>query len=91
MRDLKAINNLNQLLTYTLAFTAMLAEKIGGCSLANKLIENSNSLRSKVLFYGYQMAKGIAKILAYARTGIAEWQNIHHVASSQQLAWKFVC
>ncbi len=90
VRDLKAINNLNQLLTYTLGFAAMLAAKIGNSSLANKLIENSNSLRSKVLFYGYQMAKGIAKTLAYARTGIAEWQNIRHVDPFQQLAWKFL-
>lgn len=90
VRNLKAINNLNMLLTYTLGFIGMLAENVGRKILSNKMIKNSNSLRSKVLFYGYQIAKGIAKTLAYARTGIEEWQNIRHNEEYRQLELKLV-
>lgn len=90
VRDLKAINNLNQLLTYTLGFIGMLAEKVGRNNLSNKMIKNSNSIRDKVLFYCYQIAKGISKTLAYARTGIEEWQNIRHNQQYRQLELKFV-
>ena len=87
---MKAINNLNQLLTYTLGFIGMLAEEVGKSNLSNKMIKNSNSLRCKVLFYGYQIAKGIAKTLAYAKTGIEEWQNIRHDVGYRQLELKLV-
>jgi len=90
VRDLKAINNLNLLLTYTLGFIGMLAENVGRKNLSNKMIKNSNSLRSKVLFYGYQIAKGIAKTLVYARTGIEEWKNIRHNEKYLQLELKLV-
>ena len=90
VRDLKAINNLNQLLTYTLGFIGMLSEKVGESSLSNKMIKNSNSLRSKVLFYGYQIAKGIARTLALARTGIERWQNIRHDNGCHQLELKLI-
>lgn len=90
VRDLKAINNLNQLLTYTLGFIGMLAEKVGRNNLSNKMIKNSNSIHNKVLFYCYQISKGIAKTLAYARTGIEEWQNIRHDQQYRQLELKFV-
>lgn len=89
VRDLKAINNLNQLLTYTLGFIGILAEKVGRNNLSNKMIINSKSIRSNVLFYCYQIGKGISKTLAYARTGIAEWQNIRHDEQYRQLELKF--
>ena len=90
VRNLKAINNLNHLLTYTLGFIEILAEKVGRSNLSDKMIRNSNSLRSKVLFYGYQISKGIAKTLAYAKTGIEEWQNIRHNKGYRQLELKLV-
>ena len=90
VRNLIAINNLNQLLTYTLGFIGMLAEEVRRSNLSNKMIKNSNSLRSKVLFYSYQIAKGIAKTLAYAKTGIEEWQNIRHNVGYLQLELKLV-
>ena len=90
VRNLKSINNLNQLLTYTLGFIQILAEQVGKSNLSNKMIKNSNSLRSKVLFYGYQIARGIAKTLAYARTGIQEWQNIRYDEGYRQLEFKLV-
>jgi hypothetical protein len=90
VRNLKAINNLNQLLTYALGFIGILAEKVDRSNLSNKMIKNSNSLRSKILFYGYQIAKGIAKTLAYAKTGIEEWQNIRHDGGYRQLELKLI-
>jgi len=68
----------------------MLAEEVGRSNLSNKMIKNSNSLRSKVLFYSYQIAKGIARTLAYAKTGIEEWQNIRHYEGYRQLELKLV-
>jgi len=90
VRDLKAINNLNQLLTYTLGFIGILSEKVGTNNLSNKLIKNSKSLRSKVYFYCYQMARGIFKTLANARTGILEWKKIRHCEKYHQLEFKFI-
>jgi hypothetical protein len=79
-----------EIITYTLGFIGMLAEKVGKNNLSDKMIKNSNSILDKVLFYCYQIAKGIAKTLAYARTGIEEWQNIRHNKQYRQLELKFV-
>ena len=85
VRNLKAINNLNQLLTYALGFVAMLSDQVGSNNLSDKMIKNSKSLRSKVLFHSYQIAKGIANTLAYARSGIKAWQKIRRAKPHQQL------
>lgn len=85
VRSLKSINNLNQLLTYTIGLISILTDEIGIKQLANKLIANSKSFKKKCLFYYYQMARGISKTLAYARTGIKEWQKIKRSNKEQQL------
>lgn len=91
VRDLKAINNLNQLLTYALGFIGLLADKVNVNRLSNKMIRNSNSIRGKVLFYCYQIAKGISMTLAYAKTGIEEWKNIRRTERNRQLEFNFIC
>ena len=91
VRDLKAINNLNQLLTYVLEFIGLLADKVNGNRLSNKMIRNSNSIRGKVLFYCYQIANGISTTLAYAKTGIEEWKNIRRTERNRQLEFNFIC
>ena len=91
VRNLKAINNLNQLLTYALGFVAMLSDQVGSNNLSDKMIKNSKSLRSKVLFHSYQIAKGIANTLAYARSGIKAWQKIRRAKPHQQLQLKLIC
>ncbi len=76
VRTLKAINNLNKMLTYTIGLIAILSEKIGKREFVNRIIKESKSLRKDIVLWYYQIARGIYKILSYARTGIKEWKNI---------------
>lgn len=79
VRTLKAINNLNKLLSYSIGLVALLSEKIGKNKFVNKVLKESNSLRKNVYFWFYQIARGIFCILSKVRTGIKEWQNIRKV------------
>ena len=88
VRSLKSINNLNQLLTYTIGMLGILADNIGTKRLSNNLIMNSKAFKKKALFYYYQMARGISRTLAYARSGIKEWQNIRKFSPIYQLYFK---
>lgn len=81
VRTLKAINNLNKMLTYTIGLIALLSEKIGKREFVNKIIKESNSLKNKVFLWFYQLARGIYNILSMARTGIRDWENIRKVKS----------
>ena len=76
VRTLKALNNLNLLLTIHLGHIGILAENIDRKLLTIKIIEASKSLRSKVIVWISQIARGIGKILEQARQGIKEWQHI---------------
>jgi hypothetical protein len=76
VRGLKAINNLNSMLSYTLGIIAILAEKLNKNILTSKILHRANSLRNDVLLWSYQISRGIYKILSQAKTGIREWQNI---------------
>ena len=44
--------------------------------------------RDDILFYGYQIAKGIYNTLKYARTGIKDWQHIRKKEKHHQLELK---
>lgn len=76
VRSLKAINNLNKMLSYVIGLIGILSEKIGKKEFVNKIIKKSNSLRKKVYLWLYQIARGMYNILKMARTGIKEWQKI---------------
>ena len=76
VRTLKAINNLNLLLSYTIGLIGLLSEKIGKKELVNKIIQESKSLKEDVRLWFYQMARGIYNILKMARTGIRNWYKI---------------
>jgi hypothetical protein len=91
VRSLTSMNNLNAMLTYALGFMAIFTEKHNQTQMFNNVICNANPLREKVLFYGYQIAKGLAGILAFARTGIAEWRCIRHVKKTEQLVFPLLC
>ena len=91
VRDLKSINNLNQILTYLLGFIGILGEDVGQKNISNKMIRNSKSLKSKILFYGYQITKGIFNTLAYAKTGISAWYKTRQSGKYVQLEFKLVC
>ena len=76
VRIMKSINNLNSLLNYAIGLIAILSEKIGKREFINKIIKESKSLKSKVILWFYQIARGIFNILAMARTGIRNWKKI---------------
>lgn len=76
VRTLKAINNLNKMLTYTIGLIALLSEKIGKREFVNKIIKESKSIKDKVFLWFYQLARGIYNILSMARTGIRDWEEI---------------
>ena len=76
VRGLRAINNLNSMLSYTLGIIGILAEKLNKSILTTKILNRANSLRDDVLLWSYQISRGIYKILSHAKTGIREWQNI---------------
>lgn len=85
VRRLKAINNLNTILTIYLGYVGIQAEKIDRNLLSIKIIEASKSLRKKVIVFFSQMAKGIKEILSYCHTGIKEWQQIEQREKIQQM------
>ena len=76
VRTLKAINNLNMMLTYTIGLIGLLSEKINKREFVNTIIKESKSLKDKVYLLFYQMARGIYNILKMAKTGIQEWEHI---------------
>ena len=76
VRSLTAINNLNKMLSYSIGLIALLSEKIGKSNFVNEIITESKSLRKKVYFWFYQLARGIFSILSKTKSGIKEWQNI---------------
>lgn len=76
VRTMKAINNLNKMLSYVIGLIGLLSEKIGKREFVNKIIKESKSLRESVYLWFYQLARGIYNILKMARTGIRDWQEI---------------
>ena len=88
LRTLKGINNLNLLLTIHLGHINKLAEKINKNLLSIKIIEESKSIRGKVVVWMSQFARGIKNILAYAHTGIKKWQEIEIREKYKQLCLK---
>jgi len=88
VRTLKAINNLNLLLTIHMGHLSMLAEAMDNKLLIIKIIEASKSLRNKVCLWFSQLARGIYEILKKAHTGIKEYQKIEQRLEYKQLQLK---
>ena len=88
VRTLKSMNNLNLLLTIHMGHIGKLAESIDKKLLVIKIIEKSKSLRSMVLIWLSQIARGIGKILSYAHTGIKEYQKIEKREKYKQLEFR---
>lgn len=85
VRTLKAMNNLNLLLTIHLGHIGILVEDMNKKLLTIKIILRSKSLKNNALVWISQIARGIGKILAYARNGIKEWQHIKEKEKYKQL------
>ena len=88
VRTLKAMNNLNTLLTIYLGYVNKLIEEMDHKLLSIKVIEASKSLRKKVIIWISQFARGIRNILSYAHEGIRKWQNIETRPKYKQLQLK---
>jgi hypothetical protein len=73
IRKLKAINSLNTLLSFSISFLNCVMEKSPSHRLKVSVYERAKSIKEKVLFYYYRIAKGLAAVLANARTGIRDW------------------
>ena len=89
VRSLQSINNLNQLLSYSIGFIALLTEQMDKKLLAIKVLERANGIRKKLVFYYNQMATGIHKILSHAKTGIKEYLNIRRKVPYKQVQFNF--
>lgn len=85
VRTLKSMNTLNLMITLTLGHNGKLIEKKDKKLLTLKIIERSKSLRDKVCTWYYQLARGIYNILAYAKTGVKEYQKIEKRTKPKQL------
>lgn len=88
IRTLKSINNLNLILKIYLGYIGEISEKINTKLLGIKILEASKSLRSKVIVWLSQIARGIGNILERAATGIKEYQNIRIEEREIQLTLK---
>ena len=88
VRKLKAMNNLNTILTIYMGYVSMLSEIMDKKLLLIKIIEASKSLRKKVVVWISQITRGIKEILSYCHTGIKEWQKIETRDKYKQLELK---
>jgi hypothetical protein len=90
VRSMKSMNALNMLLSYAIAFLAVIQKKGPSHRVKCKVFENAGALRKKVLFFYYRIAKGIAAILAGAKAGIKGWFKALRV-NSRQLSMRLDC
>lgn len=88
LRSLNGINNLNVILTCVMLHLGILTEKMNKKLLVIKIIEASESLKSKALVWYGQISKGISKILEHANTGIKDWFEIEVRDKYRQLSLK---
>ncbi len=86
VRTLKAMNVLNDMLTYLMTLIAAIVEDIDKKLLCIKIIERSKSLKNKVVFWMNQCARGIKEILSYARCGVKGYQDIEERPKCKQLS-----
>lgn len=88
VRKLKAMNNLNTILTIYMGYISMLSEKMDKKLLLIKILEESKSLRKKVVVWISQISRGIKEILSYCHIGIRKWQKIEARDKYRQLELK---
>jgi hypothetical protein len=91
VRKLRAINALNQLLTYAIPILNHITGKPAASALRTAVYGRANAVRKKVLFEYYRVAKGIAAILAHAKTGIREWYRARPRIRDPQISMKLSC
>ncbi len=82
------MNNFNLFLTIYLGHINQLAEEINSKLLNIKIIEESKSLRGKVIIWMNQFAREIKNILAFTHKGIKEFKKIETGLKHRQLQLK---
>jgi hypothetical protein len=75
VRKLKSINALNMLLTYAIPIFNRIMSKMPTNTLRAAVYRRSQGLKENILFHYYRIAKGVAAILAHAKTGIRDWHK----------------
>lgn len=73
VRKLTAINALNFYITLCMAFLAHISMKSETNLLKVSIIQKADSIKEKVYFCYYRLAKGISGILSYAKEGVRLW------------------
>ena len=66
----------------------MLIEDMDKKLLTIKILDQSKSLRNKVLVWFYQMARGIREILTHAKEGIKKLEKIEKREKYKQIVLK---
>jgi hypothetical protein len=90
VRSLKAINCLNSILSFAISFLNRIIGKKMHSRLKTSVYEKARALKEHVLFHYYRIAKGLAAILANARTGIRDWYKPLRIRNPQ-LCLKLTC
>lgn len=90
VRKLKRINTLNKLLTYHIGMIGLLSDKLNTKLLGHKIIERSKSIKTRVVFWYYQMSRGIKEILSYTQKGIEVFQRIESPPDYVQLSFEII-
>ena len=78
VRKLTAINALNFYLTLCMAFLAHMSIKSETNTLKVSIIQKAEHIKEKVHFCYYRLAKGISRILSYAKEGVRLWFPAYH-------------
>ena len=86
---LHAINALNFYITLCMAFLAHISMKEETNALKVSIIKSADSIKEKVYFCYYRLAKGILSILSYAKEGVRLWFRTKRPAY-RQLCLKLV-
>jgi hypothetical protein len=91
VRSLKAINCLNDILTFCITFTQKILEKRKGSKVRLSALEHSNSLKKEAHFMYHRIAKGLKEILKHCREGIGGWFKRKRDRGPRQLCFKLEC
>lgn len=87
VRSLQSMNNINRFLSYAITFSGLLIEGMDRKLLAIKTLIHSKSIKKKIRFWYYQMAKGIREMLKHAKHGIRDYLNIEVRCKHKQLSF----
>jgi hypothetical protein len=90
VRSLRAINNLNRILSYSISFMNKIISKSPTHKLKTAVLKSADPLREKALFYYYRIAKGLCGILTHARSGIKAWHGPLRIRDPQ-ICFKLIC